>query len=377
MNPNNISIIGIGRLGLCAALVFEKAKFNVVGVDVSADYVNAINNKTFKSSEPQVERYLSESQNLKGTLSFDEALTHSDTIFIFVATPTGTTQSEMYDHSVLSKVLMDMNERKIENKIISIGCTVAPGYISNVAKYLIKDCKDCTLCYNPEFIAQGNIIDGFLNPDLVLIGSSDKQVAETIKKIYQKCCENEPKFCLVDIESATIAKLSINCFITTKIAFGNMVGDIVNATPNANVDEVLRTIGYDSRIGEKCLNYGFGFGGMCFPRDNRCLGYYAKSKGIPPSIPEATDDSNNFHANYQIQNIKNKLLEQNLKKIIFTDVKYKPDCPVPIIEESQALCVANGLVDEGFNVIIQESKEVVKEVIKKYGGRFSYIVGEE
>lgn len=368
----NVSIIGVGRLGICAALVFEKAGFNVIGVDIFPQYINAINNKTLKSSEPKVEQYLSESKNFKATLSIDEALDHSDIIFVFVATPTGSSEDNIYDHSTLSKILCQINDGKVKNKIISIGCTVSPGYITDVAQYLIRDCENCDIIYNPEFIKQGDIIDGFLNPDLVLIGSSNQTAAETVKEIYAKCCANEPKYCLVDIESATIAKLSINCFITTKIAFCNMVSDIANKTPNANDKEILKTVGCDSRIGSKCLLPGFGYGGPCLARDNRALGYYAKTKGVTPFIPIATDNSNNFHTKHQSENIKKILQDKKITNVIFNDVKYRPKSVVPIIEESQPLRIASVLSDEGFNVTINESSDVIKEVIKKYGGKFTY-----
>ena len=153
----NISIIGIGRLGLCVALCFEKAGYNVLGLDIFEDYVNNINNKTLVSHEPSVEKMLKESKNFRATTNFDEALNFSDLIFIYVATPS-VGGDKHYDHSTLSNILQKINDKKVCNKNLVIGCTFMPNYISSIANFLISECKNTTISYNPEFIAQGDIM---------------------------------------------------------------------------------------------------------------------------------------------------------------------------------------------------------------------------
>lgn len=371
----NISIIGIGRLGICTGLILEKAGYNVMGVDIFQSYVDSVNNKTLKSSEPFVEEYLMKSKNLVATMSLDEAINHSDILFILVATPTGS-GDKSYDHSHLSKVLNDLNKRKLKNKHIIIGCTVLPGYISNIARTIICDCENTTINYNPEFIAQGSIIKNFESPDIVLIGEETNESGNIIESIYKNVYSSlnstydEPKYCRMSAESAEITKLSINCFITTKIAFANTIKDIADSTHNANADEILNAIGHDARIGTKCLKPGFGFGGPCFPRDNRALGNYANSIGITPIIPYATDESNKFHA----RTMANILIKQDKYKYVFEDVAYKDNCPVPIIEESQKLEVAKLVAKSGKNVIIKDRKEIIDAVKLEYGKMFSYEV---
>lgn len=160
---NKLSIIGLGRLGLCTALVFERKGYDILGVDLFPEYCEKINNKTFQSAEPQVEEFLKASKNLKATTKLDEGLEWSDMIFILVDTPTGVSEKS-YDHSKLSRVLSSINDRKIKNKHVMICCTVLPGYIANVARYLLKDCENITISYNPEFIAQGTIIQKLFEP---------------------------------------------------------------------------------------------------------------------------------------------------------------------------------------------------------------------
>jgi UDP-glucose 6-dehydrogenase len=135
---NNISIIGIGRLGICVSLCLEKIGYNVLGVDTTESYIKNINNKNLHSSEPDVSNLLKESKNFVATQCLEDALKFSDIIFIYVATPS-CGGDKHYDHTVLGKVLMSINEKKVENKHIVIGCTVIPGYITNIGNYLIKD----------------------------------------------------------------------------------------------------------------------------------------------------------------------------------------------------------------------------------------------
>ena len=225
----NITVIGIGRLGICFSLVLANKGFSVVGVDLSPQYVDKINNKQFKSNEPRVEELLNSTNNFKATTSLDEGINHSDVIFILVDTPSSGNEN-FYDHSKLGSVLMALNEKQVVDKHIIIGCTVIPGYIARVGRFLIENCQRCTLSYNPEFIAQGNIIYGQLNPDMVLIGEGSLQAGNRIQEIYQTICENKPYIARMSPESAEICKLGVNCFITMKIAYSNLIGDISDRT---------------------------------------------------------------------------------------------------------------------------------------------------
>ena len=364
----NITIIGIGRLGLCTALCFEKAGYNVLGVDINPTYVEAINNKTFKSPEPKLNELLGESSRFKATCSLDEGLNFSDIYFIIVDTPS-TTAPEAYDHKKLSTVLQEMNKRKLYNKHVVIACTIFPGYIRTIGKFLLKDCINTTLNYNPEFIAQGNIISGFQNPDIVLIGEENSQAGDQLEMIYRNVCMNDPQICRMSPDSAEITKIAINCFITTKIAYANMIGDIADSTPGADKYEILKAVGGDKRIGALYLKPGYGFGGPCFPRDNRALGSYAQKVGIEPIIQQATDAANKLHTQYQF----GKLLAENRDEYIFESVTYKDNCAVPIIEESQKLVIAAALAKVGKRVMILDVPSVVAEVQKEYGNIFEYL----
>jgi UDPglucose 6-dehydrogenase len=365
----NIGVIGVGRLGICTALCFERAGYNVLGLDVNPSYTECINKRSLRSHEPRVSEYLSESTHFRATTSLDELINFADIYFIVVATPS-TPDKEAYDHSMLSNVLYEINKRKVQNKHIVICCTVFPGYIRNVGSYLLQDCLNTTLSYNPEFIAQGSIIENFEHPDAVLIGEGSCEAGDILENIYRNTCKNSPKICRMSPESAEIAKLSVNCFVTTKIAYANMVGDIADNTPGASKNDILNFVGQDSRVGTKCLKPGYGFGGPCFPRDNRALGSYAQTVGIEPYIPQATDISNKDHALFMTEQLNH--CTRSCDIIMFEDVAYKNGCPVAIIEESQKLVVACALAKAGKTVIIRDRAIIIDEVKKKFGNLFEY-----
>ena len=165
---------------------------------------------------------------------------------------------------------------------------------------------------------------------------------------------------------AEITKISINCFVTTKISFANMIGDICNKLEISHFN-VLNAIGCDSRINNKYLKWGYGFGGPCFPRDNRALGIFAEEINIDPLIPKASDQYNNIHLNYQIEDF----IRKNEKQTIEIDgVSYKKDSI--IIEESQQLKFAVELAKKGLKIVIKDKIEVITQVKKIYGDLFEY-----
>jgi hypothetical protein len=362
----NISVIGVGRLGICVALVLEKFGYNVLGSDIIQEYVDSINNKTLVSPEPSVTDMLLQSKNFKATTSLEEILTFSDTIFIYVATPSSGGEKH-YDHTTLGNVLSSINNLRVSNKHIVIGCTVIPGYCRDVANFLVRDCQNTTVSYNPEFIAQGDIVNGILKADFILIGEGSVEAGDRLEKIY-KTVSPEVSINRMSPSSAEITKLGVNCFITTKVAFANMIGDLADVSPGSDKFDILKAIGSDSRIGQKYLKPGYGFGGPCFPRDNRALGGYIKKMGLEPLIPEATDISNRLHTKFQID----KLLESDIKEITISGVTYKENCRVPIIEESQKLVIAKKLAESGVKVTVEDYPNILHNVMLEYGNLFTY-----
>jgi len=364
---NNITVIGIGKLGICNALIFEKAGYSVLGIDLSEEYCNSLNIKEQIFEEPYVNEYLQSSENFSASTSLQEGLDFSDLIFIVIDTPNGLDENH-YDHSKLINLLKNINQKGIKNKHLIISCTVMPGFINGIGKPLLSNCKNVTLNYNPEFIAQGDIIRTFENPDMVLIGEENQEVGDSLEKLYRRVCKNKPTFCRVPPLEAEISKIAVNGFITMKLSYANMIGDICDRV-GADKSTVLRSVGADTRIGNKYLKPGYSFGGPCFPRDTKALSKLAVKNGILPLMSEAAGDYNDLHVRYMAE----ELLSQNLNTYVFEDVCFKENCPVAIIEESAKLKMANILVkDHGKKVIIKDRDKVIKLVKEEFGNLFEY-----
>jgi nucleotide sugar dehydrogenase len=150
---------------------------------------------------------------------------------------------------------------------------------------LLSNCYNCDLSYNPEFVAQGDIINGFRNPDIILIGSTNENLLNILKEIYDKICISIPTYCFMTPLEAEIVKISLNGYITTKISFANMISDLCDNL-KVNKDIVLNAIGSDSRIGTKYFKSGYSFGGPCFPRDTKALKQVVDKYGIESDLLE-------------------------------------------------------------------------------------------
>ena len=364
----NVSVIGIGKLGLCFALTLEKAGYDVVGLDVSSEYVDLINSKDLSSDEQGVAETLAKSKNFKATTDLKETIKHSDVLYVVVATPS--LENGRYDHSQVDNLvdnLLSLGKQKT-NKHFVVCCTTMPGYCDSITEKM----NDCgyTVSYNPEFIAQGTILRDQSKPDMVLIGEGSNEAGNIIQDMYERMTSNEPRVCRMSPREAEITKISLNCFLTTKIAYANMVGDIVLAS-GGDPSKVLSAIGSDSRIGNKYLGYGYGYGGPCFPRDNRALALYAGDIGLEALISVASDESNLKHLDFQVNYFIQGAREYNInEQIIFHTVTYKPEST--LLVESQQLAYAVKLAKNGFDVKIIERDSVISELKETYGDLFTY-----
>lgn len=357
---NNITIFGVGKLGICFGLNLERKGYSILGVDVTQDYVDSINNKTLVSTEPQVNTLLDKSKNLKVTMDVQEGIEFSDTLFVLVATPS--LENGKYDHSQVDRLVDQILERGRQEtpKDLVIGCTTMPGYCDELQERVEE--YNYRVSYNPEFIAQGTIINDQTNPDMVLIGASHVDSIKKLTTIYKNLTQNDPPIQIMSPLSAELCKISLNCFITTKIAFTNMIGDLADKV-GAEPQKILNAIGNDSRVGLRCTRYGFGFGGPCFPRDNRALGIYAKENDCAIDISDATDKCNDSHLQYMLDSFTGD-------ELTLTGVSYKPESTM--IEESQQLAYAVGLAKRGVKVTVVDKPEVIDEVKKLYGDLLNY-----
>jgi hypothetical protein len=363
---NSVGILGTGRLGICTALTLENVGYNVHCYDVNPSIIDAINKRQIVSHEKNVSSMLSVAKNITGHSSLKDIM-HLPLFFCVVATPS--LEDGSYNHSYIESLTDEMIKLLPEfpgKKILSICCTTMPGYCDILQKKFQN--FDVDVCYNPEFIAQGDILHGYTHPDIILIGEASKESGDVLEEVYKKVVKTSPTCCRMSRMEAEITKISINCFITTKISFANTIGDLC-VEKGLRPDVVLKAIGSDSRIGRKYLNWGHGYGGPCFPRDNRALSFYYKQQGLENKIGEATDLTNKKHAEF----LAKKLLQLNATGFIFRDLAYKPG--TVILEESQSLALALALRKSGHIVVIDEASDVRNAIEGIHPGTFLYFEG--
>lgn len=366
MSTNPIGIIGIGKLGLCFALNLEAIGDHVLGIDRDPAYIASLQDRSLRSPEPDVEPLLAKAQNFQATTDLDAFWEKAgQLVFIVVATPS--LLEGGYDHSQVDAVLADIVARgtALTPRHLVIMCTTQPGYCDSVAPAV--EALGHSLSYNPEFIAQGRIVYDQRHPDQVLIGEGNPDAGAAIEAVYRRLCHNTPSIHRMSRKSAELTKLATNCFITMKISFANAIGALAE-TVGAEPDKILAAIGADSRIGPKYLGYGFGYGGPCFPRDNRALAAFGASQGMEMLLSTATDTVNRRHLDFQFQQWMARHAPD--EEIVFTQVTYKPG--TIILEESQQLALAVRLAQAGRRVRIHEHADVVAQVRALHGDLFTY-----
>jgi len=343
-----IGLIGAGRLGICFALLLEQAGYEVIVSDCRHDYVVGLNNRVINTNEPQVAEMLDNARNFNAVLDNAEVIKQCDIIYTLVATPSLPDGS--YDVSTVWQVIEDFQNCSFptNGKTLVVGCTTNPGDCELFQTQLNPYGVD--VYYNPEFIAQGSIVKDLQYADMVLIGGEGKHL-ENIKEIYGKIQITEPKVYAMSTTAAELVKLAVNCFLTTKISYANMVGEVMTlAGLESEIKTVLSAIGADTRVGKKYLNYGYGFGGPCLPRDNRSFAAYAKKLGLEYNLGQTTDNFNNEHAKFLL----NYFVKRNEKSLpfCFKYVSYKEG--TDILTESQQYRLCYDLLNLGYKVYVVE-----------------------
>jgi UDPglucose 6-dehydrogenase len=210
--------------------------------------------------------------------------------------------------------------------------------------------QDFSVCYNPEFIALGDVINGLLEPDLVLIGESDCQSGAALEQLYKKYNRNSPRIARMSNVSAELTKISLNSYVTMKISFTNQLRLIAARHPRADIHVILDALGSDSRIGKKYLRAGLSYGGPCFPRDNRLLAYTARQVGLEAPLAEASDRVNERTKEALVEKVQEMAKPGDMVAVL--GVTYKPH--TYITEEAAGLFLAQQLKLRGYRVLVHD-----------------------
>ena len=372
----NISVVGLGKLGLCTAACFASKRHRVIGVEKNTDFVDKLQSRINPIDETDLGELLENSwDNLSVTADIAEAVKRSDMTLIIVPTPSksdGRFTNE-YVEAVLKSIGPELKDKDTFH-VVDVVSTVMPGSYEQQFRPLLEELsgkvcgEDFGLVYNPEFIALGSVVRDFLNPDMVLIGASDERSAAIIKELYASTCDSSPEIVCMSLVNAEITKLSLNCFVTMKISYANELASICERIPGADVDVVTNAIGADSRVGKKYLKGGLGFGGPCFPRDNLAFQGFAEDAGIQAKLSPQVVAVNKAVVDRLVGIIRRKI--QQGGRVAVLGLSYKPG--THIIEESQSIILAQKLIESGYTVVVHATKALdsAKEVLGESVGYY-------
>ncbi|WP_221032923.1 nucleotide sugar dehydrogenase [Actomonas aquatica] len=351
----NVSIIGLGKLGASMVAGMASRGLNVIGVDINRNAVDAVNAGRAPVQETGLDEMIGQHrERIRATLDTTEAVLQSDISFVIVPTPSDergafTLQYASYAFKALGQAL----KKKDGYHVIVLTSTVLPGATRHgllpiLEKESGKVCgRDFGLCYNPEFIALGSVIRDFLNPDFYLLGQFDERSGDLLESVHNKVSENAAPVKRMTIENAELAKIAVNSYVTMKISFANMLSEFCENIPGGDVDVVSDALGMDKRIGRKYLTGGFGFGGPCFPRDNVALNFMGNSLDVDSRLLAENDDYNRNLAKRYVARLQRDLPKG--ANVAVLGLAYKAHSHV--IEESPGILLCKALSEAGYRVI--------------------------
>jgi UDPglucose 6-dehydrogenase len=353
-----LSVVGLGKLGACMAATFAHRGYHVIGIDNNPEVVRKLDSGQAPVDEPFLTKMVADAKSRLCATTDAAKAVETDASFVIVPTPSlpdGSFSNEFLMRA-LQPIAQAVKAAGKKNHLFVVSSTTTPGACRQVIIPMLEqhtggECgKKFGFCYNPEFIALGNVIRGLLEPDLVLIGESDERTGELLAGLYAKYNTNQPNIARMSITSAELAKISLNSYITTKISFTNQLRMIAEQYADTDIHAILSAIGSDSRIGKKYLSAGLSYGGPCFPRDNRLVSYAAKQVGLSATLADAADSVNEL--------TKQRLAEQALQcvkagdSVAILGMSYRPG--TYIVEESAGLHVAKVLKGSGCRVLVHD-----------------------
>jgi UDPglucose 6-dehydrogenase len=288
----NICVVGTGYVGLVTGCVFSDLGNEVICVDNNADKVAMLERGEMPIYEPGLEELVKrnvDDRRLFFTTDLNHAVEHSDVVFICVGTPPKPSGDPdmQYVEAVAKGIAGALNRYKV-----IVNKSTVPVGTGNLVREIIETNRrrnvEFDVVSNPEFLREGSAIKDTLEPDRIVIGAPNKVVAMKILELYAPL---ERPMIITDVASAEMIKYASNAFLATKISFANSIANICDEV-GADVIEVIKGMGKDSRIGSAFLNAGLGYGGSCFPKDSSALVHTAEKAGYDFKLLKAVMDVN-------------------------------------------------------------------------------------
>lgn len=289
----SVGVIGLGKLGLPFALTLAQAGYHVLVHDADDDVLRAIAGRRSHIDEPGVQDML-EQFTLERVVP---VLMSRQAHVIFIVVPTPSKEDGTFDDSLVLQAIGSLGEApRDRRRVVAVVSTLSPGFTKSVKPFV--ELLRYRLVYAPTLIALGTVIHDLTQPDVLLVGGENVTANVDVSTILRAAAPTAP-IVYTDLESAAIAKLASNAFVTMKIAFANCLAQLCDRYLG-DVDDVTEMLGHNQRIGPKSLTAGAGFGGPCFPRDTRAF-YAAGAR-----LGHVVDELNAEHLTYVADVVFNK-----------------------------------------------------------------------
>ncbi len=353
-----ITVIGSGYVGLVSGVCFASLGHDVICSDRDEKKILTLQNGEIPIFEPGLKEMLADVSGRKKiifTTSLKTALEGSNVVIIAVGTPQGEDGSA--DLSYVLAATKEIAEQSSSYKLIITKSTVPTGTGSKIKK-LVKEINpslDFDIASNPEFLREGAAISDFMNPDRIVIGCENERSKKILFEIYQNF--SAEKIVVTDVATSELIKYASNAFLATKISFINEMADLCEKS-GGNVKDLSRAVGLDSRIGEKFLNPGPGFGGSCFPKDIKAIVNIAESNGVTLSLINSVISSNQVRMQKMVEKILAVFGNIDIigKKIAFLGLAFKAN--TDDIRYSPAIFIVKELASRGVEIFATDPEAI-------------------
>ena len=318
----NIVIVGTGYVGLVTGVGFAEQGHHVSFIDLDSKKINKLANKELPFFEPGLDEYFSKEENFT-RMSFHENYTglnwdETDIVFICVQTPNNL-ETNSVDTKFLESAITEISKLENQDITITVKSTIPPYEIENVCNNVGYDRN--LLTFNPEFLREGNAVYDFFNPDRVVIGGLNQ---EKIKKLEQLYSSYNAEIIITDPISSQLIKYLANTYLPMRLSFANEATRLAEYS-NANLQDVLKGVGLDSRIGSHYFRPSPSWGGSCFPKDLiEVNNFYNKNKLNLPLISNIIE-SNDEHLKWTVNQLISLKQSNNLEKIYLVGAAFKED----------------------------------------------------
>ncbi|MCB0477790.1 MAG: UDP-glucose/GDP-mannose dehydrogenase family protein [Crocinitomicaceae bacterium] len=367
----NIAVVGTGYVGLVTGTCFAENGNNVICVDIDEEKVNQMKNGEVPIYEPHLdvlfERNIKENR-LRFTTDLAEAIENAEIIFLALPTPPGEDGSA--DLSYVLGVAEQLGGMIKEYKVIVDKSTVPVGTAEKVTAAVAKNATvDFDVVSNPEFLREGFAVDDFLKPDRVVIGTESDRARKIMGDLYKPFVRQGNPVIFMDEKSAELTKYAANAFLATKITFMNEIANFCEKV-GANVDHVRMGMGSDTRIGNRFLFPGIGFGGSCFPKDVSALIRSGNQEDFDFEIINSVLEVNERQKVKLVEKLKHHFGSLKGMKFALWGLAFKPE--TDDIREAPALYIIRELLNEGAEIVAYDP-EAMANVKKVIGDKIKYV----